>query len=57
MAKDDAVNFTSLVGESVDPKAEATVLAQALIDYLQNRPMNGPDQALLAIKKEASLIF
>ncbi|KAA3633513.1 MAG: hypothetical protein DWQ02_12980 [Bacteroidetes bacterium] len=57
MAKDDAVNFTSLVAESVDPKADATVLAQELINYLDKRPMSGPDQALLALKKEASLIF
>ena len=57
MAKDDAVNFISLVAEAVDPKAEARVLASALMDYLQKRPMSGPDQALLAIKKEAALIF
>ena len=57
MAKDDAVNFTGLVAESVNPKAEAKELAQALVDYLQKRPMSGPDQALVAIKKEAALIF
>ncbi len=57
MAKDDAVNFTSLVAESVNPKADARELAQALVDYLQKRPMSGPDQALVAIKKEAALIF
>lgn len=57
MAKDDAVNFISLVAESIDPKAEANSLASSLMDYLQKRPMSGPDQALLAIKKEAALIF
>lgn len=57
MAKDDAVNFVSLVSEEVDPKAPAAALAKALIEYLAKRPMSGQDQALIAIKKEAGLIF
>jgi hypothetical protein len=57
MAKDDAVNFVSLVAESVDPKANAHTLAEALMNYEGKRPMSGQDHALVAIKKEASLIF
>lgn len=57
MAKDDAVNFVSLVAESVDPKANAMDLANSLMDYQAKRPTSGQDQALIAIKKEASLIF
>jgi hypothetical protein len=57
MAKDDAVNFVSLVAESVEPKAKAGVLSNALLEYLSKRPLTGQDQALIAIKKEASLLF
>ena len=57
MAKDDTVNFVSLVAESVSPKADAIAFANQLMEFLGKRPISGADQALLAIKKEASLLF
>ena len=57
MAKEDTVNFVSLVAESVSPKAEAQEFATALMDFIGKRPISGTEQALIAIKKEASLLF
>lgn len=57
IARDDAINFIDLAAESVDPKADAKELAQAMLTLLERRESTGPQKALLAIKKEASLML
>ncbi len=54
-AKDDAVNFVSIVAEKVEAKGPAAEIKNALITLSEKREVNGPDTALLAIKKEASI--
>jgi hypothetical protein len=54
-ARDDAVNFISIVSEKVDQGAPASELKQALLNYEAGRETTGLDTALLAIKKEASI--
>lgn len=57
IARDDAVNTVSLVAESVDPKADAKDLSNAIVNFLSTRETTGLDTALLAIKKEAGLVL
>lgn len=54
-ARDDAVNFISIVSEKVEPDASAIELKQALLNYEASREATGLDTALQAIKKEASI--
>lgn len=54
-ARDDAVNFISLVSDEVAPDAPAAEFRQALINWSNNREVTGLDTALQAIKKEASI--
>lgn len=56
-AKDDAVNFVSIVADKVDAKGPAEEIKNALINLSNQRAANGPDTALLAIKKEAALFL
>ncbi|GJM33211.1 MAG: hypothetical protein DHS20C18_22120 [Saprospiraceae bacterium] len=56
IARDDAVNFISLVADSVDPKAKAEDFSEALIQYVSTREM-GVDKALIAIKREAGILL
>lgn len=56
-AKDDAVNFVSIVADKVDAKGPAEEIKNALITLNNQRAANGPDTALLAIKKEASVFL
>ena len=53
-AKDDVVNFVSIVAEKVNAKGPAEEIKNALISLNDQREANGPDTALLAIKKEAA---
>ena len=57
IARDDAVNTVDLAAEMVSPKADAKELAQALLGILEKRGTTGLEKALLAIKKEASLML
>lgn len=57
IARDDAINTVDLAAESVSPKADAKELAQALFNILEKRGTTGLETALLAIKKEASLML
>lgn len=54
-ARDDAVNFISIVSEKVEADAPAVELKQALLNYEASRETTGLDTALQAIKKEASI--
>ena len=57
IARDDAVNTIDIVSEDIDPKADAKELATELFKFLQKRESTGLDKALVAIKKEASLLL
>lgn len=59
IARDDAVNMIDVVMEDIDPKSDAKVLAGALFTFLQKRAATGTgvDKALIAIKKEASILL
>lgn len=57
IARDDAVNTIDIVSEDIDPKADATILATELFKFLERRESTGLDKALVAIKKEASLLL
>lgn len=54
-ARDDAVNFISVVSEKIEPEASADEFRKALLDYHAGREATGMDTALQAIKKEASI--
>lgn len=54
-ARDDAVNFISVVSEKVDSEASAVEFRNALLNYDAGREATGLDTALQAIKKEASI--
>ncbi len=56
IARDDAVNFISLVADSVDSTAKAEEFSEALIQYLSTREM-GVDKALIAVKREAGILL
>ena len=57
IARDDTVNTIDVVMEDIDPKSDARELAAALFAFLQKRESTGLDKALIAIKKEASLLL
>jgi hypothetical protein len=57
IARDDAVNTIDIVSEDIDSKADAKELATELFKFLQKRESTGLDKALVAIKKEASLLL
>lgn len=57
IARDDAVNMISAAAELVDPKADGKELAKALFGILEKRDTTGLDKALVAVKKEASLLL
>ena len=56
-AREDAVNFITLVSENVDPQAPAQALKDALYKMMEKRPVSGLDKALQAIKQEAAVLF
>ena len=56
-AKEDAINTVSLAAEQVEPKSEASKLTETIFSILSQRGGSGPDTALKAIKKEASILF
>lgn len=57
IAKDDAIQVISQAAEAVDPQADSQQLANAIFSINSQREMSAADQALVAIKKEASLLF
>jgi hypothetical protein len=54
-ARDDAVNFISVVSEKIEPEASAAEFRKALLNYNAGREATGMETALQAIKKEASV--
>ncbi len=57
MARDEAVNLVALMAEKTGPRADGKELAQALFNIVNQREVMAGDKALLAIKKEASIVL
>ena len=57
LARDESINFISIVAEKVGGKAEGTELANMLIGLVNQQEAMAVDKALLAIKREAATKF
>lgn len=57
LSRDETINFITLVADTIDPKADARELSDALMKYLMSRESTALDTALVAIKKEAGIFF
>jgi len=57
ISRDDAVQVITQATEAVDLKDDAKKLADAIINLNNQREMAASDKALVAIKKEAGLLF
>lgn len=57
VARDDAVQMLSLTLEATGPDATGREFGKALLDLMKKRGPSALDKALLAIKKEASLVL
>ncbi|RMG78079.1 MAG: hypothetical protein D6714_18815 [Bacteroidetes bacterium] len=55
--RDETVNTINGVAEKVDPQAPGKEFAGILLNYLATQEVSPIDKALIAIKKEASLIL
>ena len=57
IARDDTVTTINNVFQEVDPNADAKLLAGTLFNHLQQRDFFPLEKALVAVKKEASLLM
>lgn len=57
LARDESINFISIVAEKVGGKAEGKELANMLIGLVNQQEAMAVDKALLAIKREAATKF
>ncbi len=57
IARDDVINVINVIYQNTTPSSDARSYAQALFVELQNREMEPLERALVAIKKEASLLM
>ncbi len=57
LSRDDAVQVITQATEAVDLKDDARKLAEAIMHLDNQREMAAADKALMAIKKEAGLLF
>lgn len=57
ISKEDTMNIISGIAEKVDPKAPSSELASALIHFIDSQQSTSLDKALLAIKKEATILM
>jgi len=57
LVKNDAINLVNLVAKEQEPQADAVVYSRDLFNKLNSQEMRPLDKALLAIKKEASVIL
>ncbi len=57
LSRDDAVQVITQATEAVDLKDDARKLAEAIMQLDSQREMAASDKALVAIKKEAGLLF
>ncbi|MEL6987723.1 MAG: hypothetical protein AAGK97_07800, partial [Bacteroidota bacterium] len=56
-AKNDAIQMILNVGDSLDPNAPESQLAEALIDQISKRELDPLEKAKQAIKQEAGLLL
>jgi hypothetical protein len=57
ISRDETVNIINGLAEKVDPKAPAKELVGVLLKYTETLPVSALDRALIAIKKEASILM
>lgn len=57
IARDETVNVINGLAEKVDPKASSKDLAGILLKYTEAQPASALEKALIAIKKEASILM
>ncbi len=57
ISRDDTVNIINGIFEQVDPDSPSRELANRLLFYVENQPASALEKALVAIKKEASLLI
>ena len=57
ISKEDTMTVISAISEKLDPKAPSSELAAALIAFLETQQTTSLDKALLAIKKEATILL
>jgi hypothetical protein len=57
ISRDDTVNIINGIAEKVDPKAPAKELSGMMLKFMESQPTTALDKALMAIKKEASILF
>ncbi len=56
IARDDMVNIINLISEDIDQKAPSKQLAQTLILFYNQKEGNSIEKALMAVRREASLL-
>ncbi len=57
ISKEDTMSIISSIAEKFDPKTPSIALANALMNFLETQPELAIDKALLAIKKEATILM
>jgi hypothetical protein len=57
LSKEDVMNIISVVAEKIDPKAPSEELSSALIRFLETQQSTALEKALLAIKREATILY
>jgi hypothetical protein len=57
IARDDSIDSISIVAEKIDSRADSQEFAVAILEFLNQREATALEKALIAIKKEASLLF
>lgn len=57
IARDDVVNVLNMVYSEMNPEDDARAFSRAMFEYLQQREQLPLDTALVAVKKEASLLM
>jgi hypothetical protein len=57
ISRDDTVNIINGIAEHIDPNSLSKEFANAFLTYLKSQETSSLEKALLAIKKEASIIL
>ncbi|MEM9822393.1 MAG: hypothetical protein AAF985_15030 [Bacteroidota bacterium] len=57
IARDDVINVVNIVYSEMNPEDDAREYSRAMFEFLQQREQLPLDKALVAVKKEASLLM
>ena len=57
ISRNDTQTIVNGVAEKFDPKSPSSNLASALLNFMDKQPASSLDKALIAIKKEASILM